>query len=547
MMKNYFALSFLLLFLFTGNVKGQKVDYQIVPLPKEIKEGTTGNTPFVLMQSTRIVYPKHNKQMQRNAEFLSEYVKDVTGYGLKIGTRKIKSPAISLTLGLQSSNPEAYSINISEAGIQIQGASEAGVFYGIQALRKSMPIGKYAQIEFPSVEINDYPEFGYRGALLDISRHFFTKEEVKEYIDMMALHNMNRFHWHLTDDQGWRIEIKKYPELTSIGSQRKESQNGYYENHERVLKFDGVPHGGFFTQDDIKEVVAYAAERYITIIPEIDLPGHMVSALASYPELGCTGGPYNVWTHWGISEDVLCAGNEKTYQFLTDVFDEIMELFPSTYIHIGGDECPKTRWAQCPKCQAKIKAEGIKSDDKHTKEEYLQSYVMKYMSDYLSEHGRKIIGWDEILEGEAAPGATIMSWRGEAGGIEAARLGHDVIMVPNNYLYLDYYQSKDYESEPYYAIGGYNPVDKIYNYNPLPASLNETEKAHIIGVQANLWTEYIKDFKQVEYMILPRWGAVAEIQWTGGAKDYPAFLKRLDKFVKLYQAKGYTYAKHAFQ
>lgn len=546
-MKNYFALSFLLLFLFTGNVKGQKVDYQIVPLPKEIKEGTTGNTPFVLMQSTRIVYPKHNKQMQRNAEFLSEYVKDVTGYGLKIGTRKIKSPAISLTLGLQSSNPEAYSINISEAGIQIQGASEAGVFYGIQALRKSMPIGKYAQIEFPSVEINDYPEFGYRGALLDISRHFFTKEEVKEYIDMMALHNMNRFHWHLTDDQGWRIEIKKYPELTSIGSQRKESQNGYYENHERVLKFDGVPHGGFFTQDDIKEVVAYAAERYITIIPEIDLPGHMVSALASYPELGCTGGPYNVWTHWGISEDVLCAGNEKTYQFLTDVFDEIMELFPSTYIHIGGDECPKTRWAQCPKCQAKIKAEGIKSDDKHTKEEYLQSYVMKYMSDYLSEHGRKIIGWDEILEGEAAPGATIMSWRGEAGGIEAARLGHDVIMVPNNYLYLDYYQSKDYESEPYYAIGGYNPVDKIYNYNPLPASLNETEKAHIIGVQANLWTEYIKDFKQVEYMILPRWGAVAEIQWTGGAKDYPAFLKRLDKFVKLYQAKGYTYAKHAFQ
>ncbi len=546
-MKNYFALSFFLLFLFTGNVKGQKVDYQIVPLPKEIKEGTTGNTPFVLMQSTRIVYPKHNKQMQRNAEFLSEYVKDVTGYGLKIGTRKIKSPAISLTLGLQSSNPEAYSINISEAGIQIQGASEAGVFYGIQALRKSMPIGKYAQIEFPSVEINDYPEFGYRGALLDISRHFFTKEEVKEYIDMMALHNMNRFHWHLTDDQGWRIEIKKYPELTSIGSQRKESQNGYYENHERVLKFDGIPHGGFFTQDDIKEVVAYAAERYITIIPEIDLPGHMVSALASYPELGCTGGPYNVWTHWGISEDVLCAGNEKTYQFLTDVFDEIMELFPSTYIHIGGDECPKTRWAQCPKCQAKIKAEGIKSDDKHTKEEYLQSYVMKYMSDYLSEHGRKIIGWDEILEGEAAPGATIMSWRGEAGGIEAARLGHDVIMVPNNYLYLDYYQSKDYESEPYYAIGGYNPVDKIYNYNPLPASLNETEKAHIIGVQANLWTEYIKDFKQVEYMILPRWGAVAEIQWTGGAKDYPAFLKRLDKFVKLYQAKGYTYAKHAFQ
>ena len=546
-MKNYFALSFFLLFLFTGNVKGQKVDYQIVPLPKEIKGGTTGNTPFVLMQSTRIVYPKHNKQMQRNAEFLSEYVKDVTGYGLKIGTRKIKSPAISLTLGLQSSNPEAYSINISEAGIQIQGASEAGVFYGIQALRKSMPIGKYAQIEFPSVEINDYPEFGYRGALLDISRHFFTKEEVKEYIDMMALHNMNRFHWHLTDDQGWRIEIKKYPELTSIGSQRKESQNGYYENHERVLKFDGIPHGGFFTQDDIKEVVAYAAERYITIIPEIDLPGHMVSALASYPELGCTGGPYNVWTHWGISEDVLCAGNEKTYQFLTDVFDEIMELFPSTYIHIGGDECPKTRWAQCPKCQAKIKAEGIKSDDKHTKEEYLQSYVMKYMSDYLSEHGRKIIGWDEILEGEAAPGATIMSWRGEAGGIEAARLGHDVIMVPNNYLYLDYYQSKDYESEPYYAIGGYNPVDKIYNYNPLPASLNETEKARIIGVQANLWTEYIKDFKQVEYMILPRWGAVAEIQWTGGAKDYPAFLKRLDKFVKLYQAKGYTYAKHAFQ
>ena len=358
---------------------------------------------------------------------------------------------------------------------------------------------------------------------------------------MMALHNMNRMHWHLTDDQGWRLEIKKYPGLTEIGSKRKETVIGHNSG-----KYDGIPYGGFYTQDEVRDIIDYAAQRYITIIPEIDLPGHMQAALAAYPHLGCTGGPYEVWTIWGVSDDVLCAGNDDVLTFIDDVLAEVIELFPSEYIHIGGDECPKTRWKECKKCQARAKALGIKGDKKHTTEEYLQSFIINHAEKFLNQHGRQMIGWDETLEGGLAPNATVMSWRGEGGGIEAARQHHDVIMTPNTYLYFDYYQTKDTENEPD-AIGGYLPVERVYSYEPMPASLTPEEQKYIKGVQANHWTEYMPTFAQVQYMSLPRWAALAEVQWSQPEKkNYECFLKRLPQLINLYDALGYNYATHVF-
>lgn len=358
---------------------------------------------------------------------------------------------------------------------------------------------------------------------------------------MMALHNMNRLHWHLSEDQGWRIEIKGYPKLTEIGSQRKETVIGRNSG-----KYDGKPYGGFYTQEEAKDIVAYAAERYVTVIPEIDLPGHMQAALAAYPELGCTGGPYEVWPMWGVSDNVLCAGEDATLRFIDGVLTEIMEIFPSKLIHVGGDECPKTKWETCPKCQARIKQLGLKSDGKHTKEEKLQSFIINHAEKFLNDHGRQIIGWDEILEGGLAPNATVMSWRGEVGGIEAAKQKHDVIMTPNTYLYFDYYQSQDIANEPF-AIGGYLPVDRVYSYEPLPAELTPAEQKYIIGVQANLWTEYIPTFSHAQYMVLPRWAALSEVQWTmPEKKNYTDFLIRLPRLINWYEAEGYNYAKHVF-
>ena len=309
---------------------------------------------------------------------------------------------------------------------------------------------------------------------LDVGRHFFPKEFIKKYIDLLALHNMNTFHWHLTEDQGWRIEIKKYPKLTEIGSQRSRTVIG-----RNTQEYDNTPYGGFYTQEEAKEIVKYAQERYITIIPEVDLPGHMLAALAAYPEMGCTGGPYEVCPRWGVFEDVLCIGNDKTMQFLEDVMSEIIEIFPSEYVHIGGDEAPRTRWEKCPKCQARIKAEGLKADKKHTAEDRLQSYCMTRIEKFLNSKGRRIIGWDEILEGDVAPNATVMSWRGASGGIEAAQMGHDVIMTPNTYCYFDYYQTADTKDEPL-GIGGYVPIEKVYSLDPT-FDLNEEQKKHIIG------------------------------------------------------------------
>lgn len=517
----------------------EQADYQVIPMPHEIVAAQ--GSPFVLKSGVKILYPEGNAQMQRNAELLAEYLKTATGKDFAVEAGIEGKNAIVLALGVDNKNPEAYELKVAGEGVTVKGATEAGVFYGIQTLRKSLPVAVGANISLPAVDIKDAPRFAYRGAHFDTSRHFFTVDEVKTYIDMLALHNMNRMHWHFTEDQGWRIEIKKYPKLTEIGSKRSETVIGKNSG-----KYDGVPHEGFYTQEEAKEIVKYAAERFITVIPEIDIPGHMQAALASYPELGCTGGPYEVWKMWGVSEDVLCIGNDQSLKFLEDVFAELIEIFPSEYIHIGGDECPKVRWAQCPKCQARIKQLGLKSDAKHTKEERLQSYVISHVEKFLNEHGRQIIGWDEILEGGLAPNATVMSWRGEGGGIEAAKQHHDVIMTPNTYLYFDYYQSKDTDNEPL-AIGGYLPVERVYSYEPMPKSLTPDEQKYIKGVQANLWTEYIPTFSHAQYMVLPRWAALAEVQWSAPEKkDYANFLSRLPRLIQWYDAEGYNYAKHVF-
>lgn len=518
----------------------QEASYQIIPMPQEIV--TAQGNPFILKSGVKILYPEGNEKMQRNAQFLADYLKTATGKDFAIQAGTEGKNAILLSLGAEAENPESYQLKVAENGITITAPTEAGVFYGIQSLRKSLPMALNADIALPPVEINDAPRFGYRGAHFDISRHFFTIDEVKTYIDMMTLHNMNRLHWHITDDQGWRLEIKKYPKLTEVGSKRSETVIGRNSG-----EYDGKPYGGFITQEQAKEIVDYAAERYVTVIPEIDLPGHMLAALTAYPELGCTGGPYEVWRIWGVSEDVLCAGNDKVLKFLEDVYSELIEIFPSEYIHVGGDECPKTRWEKCPKCQARIKALGLKSDKNHSKEERLQSFVINHIEKFLNEHGRQIIGWDEILEGGLAPNATVMSWRGERGGIEAAKQKHDVIMTPNTYLYFDYYQAKDTENEPF-GIGGYLPIERVYSYEPMPASLTPEEQKYIKGVQANLWTEYIATFPHAQYMVLPRWAALSEVQWSAqGKKDYAHFLARLPRLISWYEASGYNYAKHVFE
>ena len=515
-------------------------DYEIIPKPLDVN--SKGDASFLLKDGVAVIYPENNRKMQDNAEFLVDYVEKQTGVKLTSHAGMPVDGAICLTLDLSDDNAEAYKLIVNDKRVCISGASEAGVFYGIQTLRKSLPVAQDINVNLSAVEIYDKPRFAYRGAMLDVARHFYTVDEVKTFIDMLALHNINRFHWHLTDDQGWRIEIKKYPKLMSVASERKETVVGRWYSG----IYDGKPYGGYYTQDELRDVIDYAAKRHITIIPEVDLPGHMQAALTAYPELGCTGGPYEVRTIWGVSQDVLCVGNDFTLQFVKDVLSEVADIFPSEYIHIGGDECPKVRWEKCPKCQERIKSLGLKSDAKHTKEQRLQSYMIQEAAKYLKEKGKRIIGWTEILEGGLVPDATLMSWIGESGGIEAAHQHHDVIMTPNTYLYFDYYQSKKVEDEPL-AIGGYLPIEKTYNYEPMPKELTEEEQQYIKGVQANLWTEYIPVFSQVQYMVLPRLGAAAEVQWTDPSKkDYKDFLRRVPHLVAVYDCYGWNYATHVY-
>ena len=447
---------------------------------------------------------------------------------------------------------EAYTLNVTKKGVEVKASGLNGFNYAIQTIKQMLPVEVYGKVAaadkswtLPCVKINDAPRFGYRGLHMDVSRHFFDMDEVKRYLDIMEIHKLNTLHWHLTDDQGWRLEIKKYPRLTEVGAVRKQTLVGHLFDSE---VYDGTPYGEgcYFTQEQVREILDYAAGKGITVIPEIDLPGHMLAALAAYPELGCTGGPYDVWGKWGVADDVLCVGKEKTMQFLEDVLTEVCELFPAEYIHIGGDECPKVRWEKCPHCQAKIAELGLKDDDRFQAEHYLQGYVTARMEKFLAEKGKKLIGWDEILEGELAPNATVMSWRGVAGGLQAVRMGHDAIMTPNTFFYLDYYQSLDKENEPL-AIGGYLPVEKCYSYEPTTEGMTEEEKAHILGVQANLWTEYIATDDHLHYMLLPRLAALAEVQWCQPeVKDWNRFLESADDFCAIYDIMGYKYGNHLF-
>ncbi len=447
---------------------------------------------------------------------------------------------------------EEYTIDITRKSVKVKASALNGFNYAIQTLKQMFPVeifGKSAVEDIcwvlPCCSIKDKPRFGYRGMHMDVSRHFFDMHMVKTYLDIMEIHKLNKLHWHLTDDQGWRIEIKKYPKLTEIGSIRNKTLIGHAFNSQG---YDHTPYGEgmWFTQEQIREIIDYAAAKGIEIIPEIDLPGHMLAALAAYPHLGCTGGPYEVWGDWGISDEVLCAGKEETMLFLEDVLGEVADLFPSGYLHIGGDECPKTHWEKCPYCQAKIKELGLKDCEKYKAEHYLQSYVMTRMTKFLEKKGKEIIGWDEILEGEIADDAIVMSWRGTSGGIKAARLGHDVIMAPNTFFYLDYYQSEDTANEPL-GIGGYLPIEKCYSFEPFVEEMTEEEKSRILGVQANLWTEYIATDEHLEYMLLPRMAALSEVQWChSDNKCWERFLESADRFCAIYDMAGYNYAKHIF-
>ena len=516
-----------------------QANYEVIPMPQSITLSNSDNQ-FVLHSGTLISYTSGNEDMARNAQFLQTYLTDQLGYTLRIEPG-IASEGIVLKLN-EGQASEGYTITVDADRVLVEATSPAGIFYGIQTIRKAVPVEMGAVVGLPAGIITDAPRFAYRGAHLDVCRHFFSVDSVKTYIDMLVLHNMNKFHWHLTEDQGWRMEIKQFPKLTEIGSVR----NGTMIRKDWNSN-DSIQYGGFYTQDECREIVKYAADRYITVIPEIDMPGHMVAAVTAYPELGCTGGPYEVRTIWGVSEELLCAGNEKVYDFVDKVLDEVMDVFPSKDIHIGGDECPKTEWEKCPKCQSKIKALGLKKDDRFTAEQKLQAYFTKHVDEYLTKHGRNAIGWDEILEGGVSENATVMSWRGESGGIEAARLKHRVIMTPNTYCYFDYYQSKDRDNEPF-AIGGFLPIKHVYDYEPLPANLTPEEQSYIWGVQCNVWTEYIPTFSHVQYMMLPRGAALSEVQWSlPEAKDYEKFKnERLPRLIKIYELYGYNYSRRIY-
>ena len=516
----------------------------IVPYPNHLE---TGRGTYRVTDRPVTCDSRTDERTQRAVVGFAARLATVTG-GTNPVTVADEVPASGIRFVTDESLPaEGYELNVDGEGIEVRASQFPGFLYALQSLEQLLPAAVYgtepapdAAWEVPCVRIADAPRFAYRGMHLDVARHFFSVDEVKRYIDVMAIHKLNTLHWHLTDDQGWRIEIKRYPELTAVGSIRKATVV-----RKEWGTYDGTPYGGFYTQDEIRDVVKYAADRGVTVIPEIDLPGHMLAALTAYPELGCTGGPYEVWGRWGVADDVLCPGREKTFEFLEGVLTEVMELFPSEYIHIGGDECPKVRWEKCPRCQAKIRQLGLKDDGEHTAEHYLQSYVTDRIGKFLAQHGRRIIGWDEILEGRAPSDAVVMSWRGSEGGIAAAKLGHDVIMTPNSHFYFDYYQSLDTDAEPF-GIGGYIPMEQVYSYDPAFPELTPEQQKHILGVQANLWTEYVLSDEHLEYMLLPRLAALSEVQWClPETKDWNRFIGsfRMDE---IYSQMGYEFAKHIF-
>lgn len=531
-------------------------EYNLVPLPAAM---TAQEGRFYLNSDVPMVV-KASPEVKEIATKLATDLLDVSGIKLKISDELHENVPSILWEAQPELGDEAYRLSVTPQLIKITASTAHGFYYGLQTLYQLLPERIYgkerarnAEWSVPCVEITDAPAFRYRGAMLDVCRHFASVDYVKKFIDVLAAHKMNTFHWHLTDDQGWRIEIKKYPKLTEVGSKRSETMVDYFYTH-YPFKYDGTPHEGFYTQEEIKEVVAYAQSKYITVIPEIELPGHALAAIASYPELSCTpDSTYEVCKLWGVFDQVFCP-TETFFTFMEGVMDEVIALFPSSYIHIGGDECPKTAWEQCAHCQQLIRELGLKNDvtpnaidgRKHTKEEKLQSYIIGRVEKYLNSKGRNIIGWDEILEGGLAPNATVMSWRGVEGGMNAAKAGHDAIMTPNPYAYLDHYQEEP-EIAPV-TIGGYNTLKKTYSYNPVPADADELVKQHIIGVQANCWAEYMPTEERRDYQIFPRLIAIAETGWTPmNEKNFAAFCQRMPQDFRRLEVMGVKPCQNFFE
>jgi len=533
--KKLLLLSVFISFLFTCKESNTIAIFenQIIPKPQKVNllKGA-----FILDASVGII---HENDFNVSANFLKNYIE--SGSSITLSSNSARN--ITFIKDSSLNNSEAYKLSVNPSEIVIKASSDQGAFYAVQTLRQLLPIdledasSKENSINIPCATIEDTPQFKYRGMHLDVGRHTYSVEFIKKYIDALAMLKMNTFHWHLTEDQGWRIEIKKYPKLQEIAAYRNETLIGHYSDQPH--QFDGKRYGGYYTQEEIKDIVAYAKERHVTVIPEIELPGHSQAAIAAYPELGCTGEQIEPATKWGVFEDIYCP-KESTFEFLEDVLDEVIELFPSEYIHIGGDEAPKSRWKHCKHCQNLIKKEGL--EDEHE----LQSYFISRIETYLNSKGRQIIGWDEILEGGLAPNATVMSWRGINGAIEAAKQNHDVIMTPTSHCYFDYYQSEN-EDEPL-AIGGFLPLEKVYSFNPIPDELTPKEAKHVLGAQGNVWTEYMPTEKQVEYMLFPRVLAMSEIGWTQPElKDYDNFSNRVEQFHKRLDALDINYANHFYE
>lgn len=503
----------------------------IIPQPQHIE---VGKGQFLLNADTIIVTPD-----VAIANLVIDYLQPATSFDLNsVPESDADTNVIILELSDEASNnPEGYQLNVTADAIIVTAPQAIGLFYGIQTLRQLLPAQimsnvPVADVEWiiPVVKIIDEPKFTWRGLHLDVARHMFPVEFIKKFIDMMVFYKYNTFHWHLTEDQGWRIEIKKHPKLTEVSAYRAETP--IPENRDQG---DGQPYGGFYTQDEIREVVAYATQHHITVVPEIEMPGHVVAVLAAYPELGCVGEGYEVRTRWGIAKDVFCAGKEAPFELMQDVLTEVLDLFPSKMIHIGGDECPKDRWKVCPDCQARIRVEGLEDEDE------LQSWFVRRIEKWLNDRGRSLVGWDEILEGGLAPNATVMSWRGSQGGIDAANAGHDVIMSPNTYCYLDYYQGEDLDNEPA-AIGGYLPLKHVYQFEVIPADIDPSKAHHILGGQGNIWTEYIPTTEQLEYMAYPRSLAIAEAVWTYPEdRDFERFEARLKQHLPHLDAMNVNY------
>lgn len=536
MVKNSIFLILVLLMLGCDNK--EKPQISIIPQPE--KYWVSSNT-VKLDKHTRIIYEDPDPALRFMAEDLARHIEKSASFVpevVALSLAKSIGNDITLTLNLNDSAYGKEGYKIQHNGMKflsIQANTVKGVFYGIQSLLQIFPqpeTEKQDKIILPAIYIEDKPRFVYRGMHLDVSRHFFPVSFVKQYIDLMAMYKYNTLHWHLTEDQGWRIEIKKYPRLTEVGAWRDKTIVGHQVDHNKV--FDNERYGGFYTQDEIRDVVNYAASKQITIIPEIEMPGHSLAALAAYPEMGCTGGPYQVIGEWGVFEDVYCT-KEQTFTFLEDILTEVISLFPGTYIHVGGDEVPKTRWKNCPSCQQRMKSEKLKT------EEELQSYFIRRIEKFLSAHDRRLIGWDEILEGGIAPEATVMSWRGTSGGIQAAQMGHDVIMTPNDICYFDHYQG-DPENEPL-SIGGMTKLSEVYNYEPIPDDLSPNRIKHILGAQANVWTEYLVKPEDITYMVLPRMAALAEVVWSPKDKrDWKSFYTKLPYHFALYKEMGLNYS-----